>query len=194
MAEQLPGLPSPSGAKPGPSAEDITSRLGSINNYLNTYRPGILSGMDQAQQNQADLIARIKSPAVIGTSSIPRVQNVVSGNKITGPSPGLKPFNLPDINYVNALIDKSKIDAANTVDPYKYGRPTSFDASNVGYNFDRYYSHPKFKDLGFSIYRDNERIYNANSTWSDDFSRMTGKWLGLASQGALGLFKNWGKF
>jgi hypothetical protein len=194
MAEQIPGLPSPTNPKPGPSAEEIRGRLNSINNYLNTYRPGILSGITDAQQDQAAIIARAKSPSIVGTSSVPKVQNTISGNTITGPNPGLKPFNLPDINYVQSLIEKSKIDAASTVDPYKFARPTAFDASNAGYNFDRYYSHGKFKDLGFSIYRDNEREYNANSTWADDFGRMMGKWGSLAWQGGSGLFKNWGEF
>jgi len=38
-------------------------------------------------------------------------------------------------------------------------------------NFDRYYAHPKFADLGFNPYRDNETYYNENSTWYDNFSR-----------------------
>jgi hypothetical protein len=194
MAEQFSEQPSPNYGQSGPSAEDIKNRLNSINSYLNTYRPEVLSGITEAQQNQADIIGRLKSNNNIGTPSVPRIQNIVSGNKMTGPNPGLKPYNVPDINYVSALVEKSKIDAATKVDPFKYAKPTSFDASSAGHNFDRYYSHGKFKDLGFSIYRDNERIYNANSTWSDDFRRMGSKWGSLAYQGASGLFRNWGKF
>ena len=44
-------------------------------------------------------------------------------------------------------------------------------------NFDRYYNHPKFAELGFHPYRDNEAVYNENSTWSDDWSRMTGQFM-----------------
>ena len=38
-------------------------------------------------------------------------------------------------------------------------------------NVDRYMSHPKFQDLGFHPYVDNETFYNQNSTWTDDLSR-----------------------
>lgn len=44
-------------------------------------------------------------------------------------------------------------------------------------NFDRYYNHPKFAELGFHPYRDNEKIYNENSTWGDDWSRMSGQFM-----------------
>lgn len=194
MSEQLNGLPSSGSAQQVPTAEDIKNRLNSINSYLNAYRPEVLSGITKAQQDQSELINRVKSPEFTGTSSIPKIQNLISGNTITGPNPALRPFNLPDINYVTALVDKTKIETASTSDPYKYATPTAFNATSAGHNFDRYYSHPKFQELGFNIYRDNERAYNANSTWLDDFGRMRGKWVSLAYQGASGLFKNWGKF
>ena len=38
--------------------------------------------------------------------------------------------------------------------------------------FDRYYAHPKFDELGFHPYRDNETYYNANSSLGDDYRRM----------------------
>ena len=44
-------------------------------------------------------------------------------------------------------------------------------------NFDRYYAHPKFSELGFKPYRDNETYYNENSTWSDNFSRSWGQFM-----------------
>jgi len=194
MAEQLPGSQPSNYKQPQLSEESVRSRLNSINSYLNAYRPEIISGITQAQQDQAELIDRVKSPNATGTPTLPRVQGLVSGNAMTGPNPGLRPFNVPDINYATALIDKSKIDAANTTDPFKYARPTAFNASSQGHNFERYYSHGQFKNLGFSVYRDNEKIYNANSSWLDDFNRMRSKWLGLAYQGASGTFRNWGKF
>ena len=39
-------------------------------------------------------------------------------------------------------------------------------------NFDRFYNHPKFSQLGFNPYRDNDSYYNENSTWGDNWSRM----------------------
>tara|TARA_R110001592_G_scaffold315323_2_gene591252 strand:- start:6352 stop:21756 length:15405 start_codon:yes stop_codon:yes gene_type:complete len=38
-------------------------------------------------------------------------------------------------------------------------------------NFDRYYAHEKFDELGFHPFRNNEETYNANSTFWDDHAR-----------------------
>ena len=38
-------------------------------------------------------------------------------------------------------------------------------------NFERYYAHPKYNELGFHPYQNNESYYNANSTKMDDISR-----------------------
>ena len=43
-------------------------------------------------------------------------------------------------------------------------------------SFDRYSHHPKFNDLGFFPYADNETYYNENSTRSDDFARMSSQY------------------
>jgi hypothetical protein len=43
-------------------------------------------------------------------------------------------------------------------------------------NFERYYTHPNFDKLGFSPYRENEVVYNQNSSWWDDFNRMRHQW------------------
>ena len=46
-----------------------------------------------------------------------------------------------------------------------------FSTADTG--FDRYYAHPKFAEIGFVPYESRtEDIYNANSTWGDDWSRM----------------------
>ena len=59
-------------------------------------------------------------------------------------------------------------------------------------NFDRYYSHPKFSTLGFSPLRDNEAIYNANSTTLDDMSRMSGQFSKLFGIGFTSVGKSIG--
>ena len=201
MAENIPQLPfaneRPSTpTQPGPqfNAEDIRSRLSAINNYINTNQPQILSGIKQGQADQANYISQFKNYTGTATPQIEKVQNLISGNVMSGPNPGLKQVNIPTADYVNTLMNKSKIEQATKSDPYFFARPTSFNASKYGLNYDRYYSHPKFKELGFSVYRDNESLYNANSSWFDDFRRMGSKWVGLAWQGGSGLFKNWGTF
>jgi hypothetical protein len=201
MAEIIPQLPFANERPPAPTqpgqqftAEDIRGRLSAINNYINTNQPQILSGIKQGQADQANYISQFKNYTGTATPQIERVQNLVSGNVMSGPNPGLKQVNIPTAQYVDALMNKSKIEQATKSDPYFFARPTSFNASKYGLNYDRYYSHPKFKELGFSMYRDNESIYNANSSWFDDFRRMSSKWVGLAWQGGSGLFKNWGTF
>jgi hypothetical protein len=50
-------------------------------------------------------------------------------------------------------------------------------------NFDRYYAHPKFEELGWQPYADNEKYYNANSSTWDDSVRMWGQFSGLFGTG-----------
>ena len=51
-------------------------------------------------------------------------------------------------------------------DPYYYGLKK--------FNMDRYYRHPKFQDLGFHPFVDNESYYQANSSKWDNFTRTRG--------------------
>ena len=55
-------------------------------------------------------------------------------------------------------------------------------------NFDRYYNHPNFDELGFHPYRDNERYYNENSTWWDDNQRMWGQFGKVFSTGFMSTY------
>ena len=58
---------------------------------------------------------------------------------------------------------------------------TYFKPADV--NYDRYASHPKFKELGFYPHADNEDYYNKNSTLWDDVSRAAPQALNLAGLG-----------
>ena len=58
-----------------------------------------------------------------------------------------------------ASINKAAI-RTNIPDDNYFQKPFSFNAGIDGYNFERYYEHPKFKQLGFSPFRDNETYYN----------------------------------
>jgi len=59
-------------------------------------------------------------------------------------------------------------------------------------NYERYYNHPKFNELGFNPFRDNESIYNANSTFMDDFSRMSGQFSKLLYTGFVSSYRSLG--
>jgi len=116
----------------------------------------------------------------------------LAGNSYTGPNPSSRGYNDPKV--VLSLKGKALAhDLKTHSDPLMKSRATSFDSSRFGYNYDRYYNHPKFKDLGFSVYRNNEELYNANSTWLDDWKRMQSQWGGLAGQAFKGVYKGWGR-
>jgi hypothetical protein len=59
-----------------------------------------------------------------------------------------------------------------------------------GINFDRYYKHPKFAELGWHPYSDNESYYNANSNLYDDFARMFGQFGSLAGTGFMSGYRS----
>jgi len=68
-------------------------------------------------------------------------------------------------------------------DPALAGQAFSYNAGPNGANFERYYEHPLYSKLGFSPFRDNEQIYNQQSTGFQDFERMAKQWGGLALVG-----------
>jgi hypothetical protein len=148
------------------------------------------TSVDIFLNNTAPLVEQ-KAPGTPNTLNA--AQSLFSGNSYTGIQPGNKGPADP-MAYNKAMADAFEMKLASKVDPLKYSRTVSFDASRFGQNFDRYYNHPKFKNLGFSVYRDNESLYNAKSTWLDDFRRMTTQWTGLAGQALVGTYKGWGRW
>jgi hypothetical protein len=82
--------------------------------------------------------------------------------------------------YLNQQLP---IVAENSTDPFMKHKPEMFGADLDNHQFERYALHPKFKELGFNPYIDNEARYNKNSTFSDDLSRTTGQWWALTKLG-----------
>ncbi|TXI87050.1 MAG: hypothetical protein E6Q36_08185, partial [Chryseobacterium sp.] len=114
-------------------------------------------------------------------NGVPKDINIntqLTGDFNIGPNPGAKYTQGGTLEYVKAISDYMK-DDKSVRDRYKYGRTYSYGAGYKNSNFDRYYTHSKFKELGFSPYRDNDALYNERGSWWDDFSRMTGQWTGL---------------
>jgi hypothetical protein len=72
----------------------------------------------------------------------------------------------------------NKLDQAQSwgYDPYQNLKPYTFGTGAKHTNFDRYYHHPKFEELGFTPFRDNEALYNDNSSILDDLSRGMSQW------------------
>ncbi len=65
--------------------------------------------------------------------------------------------------YEGYVAEQERGNIAN-ISPIHFSRKAS--------RFDRYYKHPKFDQIGFHPYVDNESYYNANSSVWDDASRM----------------------
>jgi len=125
-----------------------------------------------------DAAAILKTPIPVLTNYIPdgvpptiRINQQLQGDFNTGPTPNPRARSQSDSkSYVKALTDSLK-NLDHTKDRYSYSRPSSFGAGYKNMNFERYYSHPLYKELGFSPYRNNEIIYNEKSSWWDDFQR-----------------------
>lgn len=61
-------------------------------------------------------------------------------------------------------------------DQYQDLKPYTFGTGAKHTSFDRYYHHPKFEEIGFTPFRDNEALYNENSTIMDDLVRGMSQW------------------
>ena len=67
-------------------------------------------------------------------------------------------------------------------DPFKGGKRVMLDlhdANNMNQFYDRYAEHSDFEKLGFSPFRDNEQLYNQNTTFWKEIGRASGEWSSL---------------
>jgi len=83
-------------------------------------------------------------------------------------------------NTAQSILNESLLDAATN--PASQGMSDRLlkpsNAVQFGFsssNFDRFYAHDNFRELGFHPYRNNDAHYNENSTWWDDNKRMWGQ-------------------
>jgi hypothetical protein len=74
---------------------------------------------------------------------------------------------LPSVQDMTNFLSVD-LDANN---PDLRAKVTNFDAGIDGYQFERYYDHPLFDELGFSVFRDNEALYNENSHIGHELTR-----------------------
>lgn len=79
------------------------------------------------------------------------------------------------INKLNNISDVSKSSISNIqskyTDPLADAKMFAFNPTYKGLNWDRYKSHSSFDELGFDPFRDNEKLYNDNSSIWSDFTR-----------------------
>jgi hypothetical protein len=147
---------------------------------------------EAAEQNFNQQVLKAKGidiPNKAGAVIDNRVMNV--GNPTTGP------LNKTSYSSADALLKATNARLNDALlntkkDPLYSAKGVSIDATHTGLNFDRYYSHGNFNKLGFSPFRDNEKIYNNNSTWGQDFVRASKQYPTLLGTGFTSVFKNWG--
>ncbi len=114
------------------------------------------------------------------------IGNYYAGNLSQAPS-SPSPYNLQDHGplFMESL-------SQSAYDPTEYASPIKFNATRHGENFNRYYTHPEFKNLGFVPYRDNETLYNQNSTSYQDWQRGNDHFFNLVWSGIKSGFRSWG--
>jgi len=147
---------------------------------------------EAAEQNFNQQVLKAKGieiPNKAGAAIDHRALNV--GNPTTGP------VNNVSYSSSDALLKATNSRLSNALlntkqDPLYKAKGVSIDATHTGLNFDRYYSHGNFNKLGFSPFRDNEKIYNNNSTWGQDFVRASKQYPTLMGTGFTSVLKNWG--
>jgi hypothetical protein len=71
-------------------------------------------------------------------------------------------------NSMNAMLEKSI--GNKDINPSPTAMP-DIHFSEAVFNFDRFYSHPRYADLGFNLFADNESLYAASSNKWDNFTR-----------------------
>lgn len=166
-------------------AEDITPNTGAF-----TSEPIVPSLPEFEASTDATALLTTPPPIISpvlpsGTPDSALINTQLQGNYSSGPNPGLRPDSVVDngtMDYAKALTGYINDDNVLN-DRYKYGRAYAYGSGYKNLNFDRYYKHPKFKELGFSPYSDNDTYYNERSSWWDDFSRMRGEFMPLAWSG-----------
>ena len=163
-------------------AEENTNPAGGL------YSPPITPALPDIGGSIGDPLAALHTPSPVVAPPIPNgfpaqiELNSLVGNYDTGPvvKPNIANGTKDFVNNISTALK----DNTWATDKFKYGRTYAYGAGYKNMNFDRYYKHNDFDELGFSPYRDNEALYNEKGSWWDDFNRMGREWGGLALAGA----------
>lgn len=94
-------------------------------------------------------------------------------NDLNPPTTNKQALSQSITNILNQGIAESQVNARSNFNKAKL---QTYGADMDHHQFERYYNHPKYKQLGFNPYLDNEGIYNAASSFTDDFRRTWGQW------------------
>jgi len=137
--------------------------------------------------------ALLDQASIVNNYSIPAVGNMNSPypNKATNtydPVAQQRPPSLNDSEGVLRFMNDVSNSPTKQPDQIKIADPIASGIKST--NFDRYYSHNKFAELGWHPYADNDSYYNANSNWFDNAGRMWGQLGGLMGTGFLSPYRS----
>jgi len=152
-------------------------------------------------QKQYDAIDQISREAL--TTRMPsfnpqpdyiNINKELTGDPIKGPNPGdaRAKLMLDNSDYVKAVRQKMSQYPISANNPYKIGQVYSFGSDYDKFNFQRYYQSPKFNELGFSPFWDNEELYNKHQTFGDEFSRASPQWWSMVGTGFSSAWNSFG--
>lgn len=133
----------------------------------------------------------VLNPALITADFVPPTTNV-GQQRPTAPN-GEIPRSIQDMIHSGQQMGdqlKSSITGAS-----EYGRNQFYYSTPRAVNkndFERYYEHPAYDRLGYSPWRDNEKLYNDNSSGWADFRRAAAMWPTLAWTGLKSGVHSWG--
>jgi hypothetical protein len=114
------------------------------------------------------------------------IYNPANDIKSDPTKPGAIDFPLsPDRGAENLIDNMTNNLQQVSHNPFTQAKTQHFDASMEGTKYERYYNHPKFKSLGFNPFRDNETVYNENSSTLDEMARAMTQWHKVAGLGAM---------
>jgi hypothetical protein len=174
----------------GQGADPIDQYLNTLaqtKQYLDETVPRLEQGIDQILSPQAQNKSRYT-----GFNSQKADEALGTYNGMASFKPNnVKPKQSGNGDYIQGLISSAVSNPFQESTAVLRNKKTGFAAGPDRLNFERYYAHPEYKKLGWSPYADNEAIYNANSSWTDDFSRAWDQWGKLLGLGGKQTFQNW---
>lgn len=153
-----------------------------------------------AEQNNFER-GELITPASLELQKFKREHSQISGAPTTGDilrvsgttagPPNRQPANMTNDERALARINGTAMTAYKP-DVNRFNKITTYNASHHGRNFERYYANTAgFKKLGFSPFRDNEALYNKNTSLWDDAQRGIVTAAKLYSGAFIGAAKNW---
>jgi len=185
MSSALDTPQTPQGADP---IDQYLNLLGTVKQQMDVAVPRMRQGIDAILGGGTGSMIPNGIPKNLGANSYdPSAIGRATFN------PNSNPFQGGTKDYVDKLI-------SNVQQPGAIPQPDALNRTRAWgiesgatkqFNFDRYYNHPNFKQLGWNPYIDNEAYYNANSTWVDDFSRASSQWGQLAWLGFKQTASSW---